>query len=179
MKRIGVVFILVLAFCGLADSIYLAQHEISGTPLLCNIQSLTGCNVVANSSYSYLFGIPVAEYGVLFYAILFVLAALELVLFDRLLRRMLQGISLVCVLASLYFVATQIFFIQAFCIYCTASAAITLLIFIFATLIEPVRERGDDALPPAPSVTEHTDEPTIENAEQTPPSTRLSMPPAA
>lgn len=150
MKRIGVVFILILSFFGLADSIYLAQHAINGTPLLCNIQNLDGCNTVANSAYSYLFGIPLSEYGVLFYAILFVLAGLELVLFDRLLRRVLQVISLVCLLGSVYFTTLQIFFIGAFCIYCTASAVITLLIFILATLIEPISRR--DQQPPAPGV---------------------------
>lgn len=141
MKRIGVVSILVLAFAGLADSLYLAQHKLSGTPLLCNIQNLDGCNIVANSDYSMLFGIPLSEYGVLFYAILFVLAALELVLFDRLLRRVLQAVSLICLLGSVYFTTVQIFFIGAFCIYCSASAIITLIIFILATLIEPLRRR--------------------------------------
>src|SRR5450756_2536745 len=95
MKRVGVVLILILAFAGLADSAYLAQHEASGTPLLCNIQNLSGCNIVANSQYSHIFGIPTAEFGVLFYSILFVLAALELVIFDRLLRRVLQGFALI------------------------------------------------------------------------------------
>jgi len=138
MKRIGVVGILILAFCGIANSAYLAESEITGTPLICDIQNLSGCNIVANSQYSQLFGIPLAEYGVLFYGILFVLAALELVLFDRVLRRVLQGISLIGVLASLYFTAIQVFFIGAFCIYCLASALIALFIFILATLIEPL-----------------------------------------
>ena len=180
MKRIGVVFILILAFFGLADSIYLAQHAISGTPLLCNIQNLDGCNVVANSSYSYLFGIPLSEYGVLFYSILFVLAALELVLFDRLLRRVLQGISLVCLLGSVYFTTLQIFFIGAFCIYCTTSAIITLIIFILATLIEPIRNR-DERIPPAGGA-EREVTPFVENrpAPPVPPAaSHLSMPPVA
>lgn len=138
MKRIGVVGILILAFCGIANAAYLTQSEITGTPLICNIQSLSGCNIVANSQYSQLFGIPLAEYGVLFYAILFVLAALELVLFDQLLRRVLQGISFIGVLASLYFTTVQVLFIGAFCIYCLASSLIALSIFILATLIEPL-----------------------------------------
>ena len=146
MKRIGVVVILVLAFCGLADSAYLAQHEISGTPLICNIQNLDGCNIVADSSYSRVFGVPLAEFGVLFYGILFVLAALELVLFDRLLRRVLQVVSLLGVISSLYFTSVQIFFIGAFCIYCSASALIALVILILASLIEPIRKQK--ALPP-------------------------------
>ncbi|MFA6503167.1 MAG: vitamin K epoxide reductase family protein [Candidatus Paceibacterota bacterium] len=161
MKRIGVVCILLLAFCGVADSAYLAQHEIDGTPLICNIQNLSGCNVVAASQYSQLFGVPLAEYGVLFYGIMFVLAALELVLFDRLLRRVLQGFAFIGILASLYFTFVQVFMIGAFCIYCIASAVITLLIFIFATLIEPLRRR---AAAPHPDYPVHP---------------RLSMPPKA
>lgn len=148
MKRFGVTCILILAFFGLADSAYLAQHEASGTPLLCNIQNLSGCNVVAASQYSHIFGIPLAEFGVLFYSIVFVLAALELVIFDRLLRRVLQVAALIGVAASLYFSLVQIFFIGAFCIYCLASALITVLILILASLIEPVG-RNIRPTPPA------------------------------
>lgn len=150
MKRIGVVFILVFAFLGLADSAYLAQHEASGVPLLCNIQNLSGCNIVAASEYSRLFGIPLAEYGVLFYSILFVLAALELVIFNRLLRRILQAISLVGIISSLYFTFVQVSFIGAFCVYCLASAIIALLIFISASFIEPIRRREKHAFLPMP-----------------------------
>lgn len=162
MKRIGVVLILILAFFGLADSIYLTQHELSGTPLLCNIQNLSGCNVVATSQYSHVFGIPLAEFGILFYAVIFILAALELVLFDQLLRRALQGISLIGLLSSLYFSFIQVFVIDAFCIYCIASALITLGIFVFASLIEPIRRR-----------------PRFEPIEAIAPSPHLRMPPSA
>lgn len=151
MKRTWVILILVLAFLGLADSAYLAQHEITGAPLICNIENLDGCNTVVNSEYSRLFGIPLSEFGVLFYAVMFVLASLELVLFDRLLRRVLQGIAVVGMLASIYFVFVQFFFIGAFCIYCLASAIITLLVLICATRIEPlplVRLRGKKVVTP-------------------------------
>ena len=161
MKRIGVVLILALAFCGLADSAYLTQHELSGTPLICNIQNLSGCNTVATSPYSHLFGVPLAEYGVFFYGILFVLAALELVLFDRALRRALQAAAVFGVLASLYFTFIQVFLIGAFCIYCTVSAVIALLVLVFASLIEPVRRNRQP----------HA------SGESAPP--HLSMPPAA
>jgi uncharacterized membrane protein len=150
MKRIGVLFILILAFCGLADSAYLTQHELNGTPLLCNIQNLSGCNVVATSQYSHLFGVPLAEYGFIFYGIIFVLAALELLLFDQLLRRVLQVVSLIGVIASIYFTLIQVFVIGAFCIYCLASALIALFILILASLIEPVRLRAQGKVPEPP-----------------------------
>ena len=159
MKRAGVVLILILAFAGIADSAYLAQHEASGTPLLCAIQNLSGCNVVAASQYSHLFGIPLAEYGVVFYGIIFVLAALEIVIFDRLLRRVLQVAALIGVIASLYFTFVQVFLIGAFCIYCFASALIALLVLILASFIEPLRPTK----PPPPAL----------------PSQHFSMPPAA
>jgi len=147
MKRVGVVFILFFAFFGLADSMYLTQHELSGTPLLCDIQNLSGCNVVATSQYSHIFGIPLAEFGILFYSVMFVLAALEIVIFDQLLRRVLQVLSFIGLLSSLYFTSVQIFLIGAFCIYCFASALFTLLIFIFATLIEPIRRHVRNSVP--------------------------------
>lgn len=160
MKRIWIGLIAVLSFFGLADSFYLAQHELSGTPLLCNIQNLSGCNVVATSQYSHIFGIPLAEFGVLFYAVIFILAALELVIFDQLLRRALQGISLVGLVSSLYFTFVQIFIIGAFCIYCLASAVIALLIFILASLIEPLKRQAPQVPPPS-----------------SPPAPHLTMPP--
>lgn len=165
MKRIGVISILILAFLGLADSAYLAQHEASGVPLLCNIQNLSGCNIVAASEYSRLFGIPLAEYGVLFYSVLFVLAALELVIFNRLLRRILQIISLVGIVSSLYFTIIQVYFIGAFCIYCLASAVIALLILISASFIEPIRKKPksnpNDVIPSPPISTPHLTMPPV------------------
>src|SRR3990167_9423720 len=131
MKRFGVAVILVLAFFGLADSLYLAQHAANGTPLLCNIQNFSGCNIVAGSQYARIFGIPLAEFGVVFYGALFILAALELVLVNRLLRRLLQAMALIGILASLYFIFLQLFVIDAVCIYCVVSALITMFILIF------------------------------------------------
>ncbi|MCX6787737.1 MAG: vitamin K epoxide reductase family protein [Candidatus Kaiserbacteria bacterium] len=147
MKRAGVIAILALSFLGLADSAYIAQHETSGAPLICDINNLSGCNIVVASPYSYLFGVPIAEYGIIFYSILFVLAALELVVFDQLLRRALQGISLIGVIASLYFTLIQVFVINALCIYCLASAFIALVILICASFIEPL-SRSAQSSPP-------------------------------
>lgn len=139
MKRAGVIVVLALAFCGLADSAYITQHEATGTPLLCNIQNLSGCNIVSHSPYSRFLGVPLAEYGLLFYGILFALAALELVVADRLLRRVLQIAALLGLAGSLYFTFLQVFVINALCVYCLGSALIALLIVVAATLIEPLR----------------------------------------
>jgi len=164
MKRAGVVVILILAFCGLSDSIYLTQNEVSDTPLLCSVENLSDCNIVAASQYARIFGIPLAEYGVFFYALIFIVAALEIVFFDQLLRRVLQGLSLVGILISIYLTFVEIFVLQALCIYCLASAGIALIIFIFACIIEPIRPAGGRSVSGG------------ENAEAPP--RHLSMPPS-
>jgi uncharacterized membrane protein len=140
MKRIAVVAILLLAFCGLADSAYLAKHVVNGAPVICNIQGLSDCNTIIASPYSHFFGIPLALLGVFFYGMLFILAALELVLFDWFLRRALQVAATIGLLASLYFTFLQEFVIRALCAYCLTSALIALIVFVFATRIEPVRK---------------------------------------
>ena len=139
MKRAGVIVILFLAFCGLADSIYLTQNEVSNVPLLCNVENLSGCNIVATSKYANLFGIPIAEYGILFYALVFIIAALEIVFFDQLFRRVLQALSIVGFLVSAYLTSIEAFVIHEWCIYCIVSAIIASGIFILACFIEPVR----------------------------------------
>lgn len=185
MKRLWVVLILILAFFGLADSAYLAQSALSGTSLLCNIQNLSGCNVVAASEYSRIFGIPLAIYGVVFYSVVFILAALELVLYNRPLRRVLQVTSIIGVLSSLYFVFVQKFFIGAFCIYCSVSAVIALLILVCASFIEPIRKlTREDVQPPPFSKGSDTQVPTKTTSSGQPHSgtttsrTVLKMPPS-
>ena len=138
MQRASVALILALAFCGIAVSAYLAGHEASGTPLICNVEGLSDCNTVVASEYSHLWGISLASYGLLFYTMLFVLAAFELVLANQVLRRLLQLFALAGIAASLYSVYTQLFIIHARCVYCFISAVLTVLILLLASVVEPL-----------------------------------------
>ncbi|MFA5744901.1 MAG: vitamin K epoxide reductase family protein [Candidatus Paceibacterota bacterium] len=161
MKRTGVICIVFLAFFGLVDSIYLAQNEITNTPLICTVENLSDCNIVATSQYSRLFGIPLAEFGVAFFSIIFILAILELFVSNRLLRRFIQGCSIVGVASSVYFTFIEIFIIHALCIYCLVSAFITLLIFISASFIQPIRKSEQENPPTPPSVPPHFSMPPV------------------
>lgn len=139
MKRWWVSLILLLSFLGLADSAYLAQQYIRGESLQCDIGgALSDCNIVAQSAFSNLLGIPLPLYGVAFYAGMFILAAVELLLFRTLYRRLLQLGAAVGLAVSAIFFVIQKFFIQAYCIYCIISALIALLIFVLAWFLEPM-----------------------------------------
>ena len=108
LKRYAVWVILICAFFGIAVSSYLSSSESKGTPLICNIENLSGCNVVVNSTYSQFMGISLADIGLFFYTALFILAAIELFKMNHLLRHLLQGLALVAVTASAYSVLLRL-----------------------------------------------------------------------
>lgn len=150
MKRLAVWLILLFAFLGLSDSAYLAQEAASGNPLICNISGLSNCNVVAQSPYSHVFGVPLADYGAGFYALLFILAAIEVMYVQAPVRRAIQGLSALGLIASAYFMFIQFSVIDALCIYCSISALISLLVFALSYVIEPLGSRGVVLEMPAP-----------------------------
>lgn len=151
MKRASIIAIILFALCGLSVAFYLAAHEADNTPLLCTAPTLSNCNIVATGRYATLLGIPVAQYGVAFYVVIFVLAALALIWDGRLLRRALQALASIGLVVSVCLTLVEIFVIHTFCIYCLSSAILTVLIFIASLLIEPVRtllRRSPPANPP-------------------------------
>lgn len=128
--------IIALSFFGIADSWYLYQSAATDTALVCDLGAgLSGCNVVAQSPYSYVLGFPLALYGVGFFGVIFALASL-LVLYPR--RDFYLGLFLLSTfgsLASIVFLGLQVFAIKALCIYCLASAAITFTLFILSRML--------------------------------------------
>ena len=130
-----------LAFFGIADTSYLAQSEKSGTPLICDVKSLTGCNSVVSSPYSHIFGISLAELGLVFYIVLFVLVVAEVRYSNYALRRLIQLSSVVGFVAACYSLFTQLVILKAVCIYCMASVAISFLLLPCALSIESLRKK--------------------------------------
>lgn len=124
--------LLVLSFLGIADSWYLASSALTGSPLVCTINGLSGCNIVEQSVYSHLFGIPLGLYGVVFYGLMFIVAALLLTLSSRRAHLLLVIFGGVGLIASLVFVGIQVFIIKALCIYCLASAVIAFFVFLIS-----------------------------------------------
>jgi uncharacterized membrane protein len=136
MTRAPYLIVLVLlAFVGIADSVYLAESAMTDTALVCDISGFDGCNVVAQSPYAHLFEIPLGVYGVVFYFALLLLLGLVKYAPRRLWYQLLMGVSAVGVIASLYFLAIQFFLIQATCIYCLVSALVTFVTFPLTVLL--------------------------------------------
>jgi uncharacterized membrane protein len=113
-----------LALLGLAISIYLTYVHYAGIEPVCS--SISNCERVQNSEYADLVGIPVAVLGIAGY--LSILASL------------LTRVDVTALLAylavafSAYLTWAELFKIDAICQWCVASAIITVLIAVLATL---------------------------------------------
>lgn len=121
--------ILVLGFIGLADAWYLASTALNGGVLTCDLGVLDGCNTVAQSPYSKLLGLPIALYGVGYYAAVFALAGLLVFAPSRSVYKTLFALSAFGALASTYFMGLQLLVIQAACVYCVLSVVVAYLVF--------------------------------------------------
>ena len=126
---------MLLGVLGIADSFYLAQHELTNTALSCGIGNLSGCNIVAQSPYAKIFGIPLGILGIVFYTIVLATFLVTYVKRSSLLFRGLAFVTTVGVLFSLYFAYLQVFVIKAICIYCMASAILTVLLWVLAFML--------------------------------------------
>jgi len=125
-----------LSLAGLALATYLSVEHVTGSEAACVVAE--GCGDVTSSEYALLLGVPVAFIGVAGYAALLLgtLAYLGLDSPPGSLAYALLGMAVIGESLTAYFVYTQAFRIQAYCIYCLASAAIMTSVFavtVFAT----------------------------------------------
>ena len=122
--------IALLAFAGLADSVYLTvlKLQLMQQGLSCGFG---GCDFVNASPYSMLFGVPVALWGAVTYA---VILGLALFLYDasgRLARWLAAAVLTIAAWGfafSAYLTWIELFVLYAICPFCVVSAVIITLI---------------------------------------------------
>jgi uncharacterized membrane protein len=126
-----------LVVLGLIISGYLSYVKLTEVPMVCVQGSdIFNCEVVQNSAYSRIAGIPIAWFGFAVYVALFILLSLQnripflkengiLVVF---------GITLFAWLYSMYLVYLQFFVLQALCPWCLAHEAVMTVLFIVSCL---------------------------------------------
>ena len=133
-----------LSLAGLALATYLSVEHVTGGEAACVVGE--GCGSVTSSEYAVLLGVPVAFIGVAGYAALFLgtLAYLGLDSPPSSLAYALLGMAVIGESLTAYFVYTQAFRIQAYCVYCLASAAIMTSAFA-VTVFATFRARNEPA----------------------------------
>ena len=131
--RTTINIMLALALVGIADAFYDSYAVYNGQLLWCP-PPIDGCNIVANSPYARLFGVPLGYLGLAFYVCMFGLAVwVGRDPTSRSLRWTVLLYTAAALCASVYFFYVQRTFIHAFCIYCLVSGILTLLLTITAS----------------------------------------------
>jgi len=124
-----------LSVCGIVVSGYLAYKRIAGGSLACT--RWAECDVVNNSVYSKLFGIPISFIGLAAYLLLLALALAALWTAGGTQRQILL-LSLLLSLGgvgfSVYLTYIEIYLIEALCSWCVTSAIIITLLAILGVV---------------------------------------------
>jgi len=128
--RLHIVIALV-SLLGLADAIYLTVEHITGESVRCTI--VAGCSEVLSSSYSVMFGVPLAAIGAAAYFSVFSLSILAAFGYRIAGQLLIPLVGLMCI-TSLWLIYLQAFVIHHFCQYCLFSAAVTFALTILVFL---------------------------------------------
>jgi uncharacterized membrane protein len=120
-----------VALAGLGVSIYLTiAHFTESTLAGCSETGLVNCTKVTTSPQSYVFGIPVAVLGLLFFV--FAVAIMSPWAWQAT-RREIHILRLASVVVGigfvLYLIYAELFIIGSICLYCTSVHALTFIIF--------------------------------------------------
>jgi uncharacterized membrane protein len=127
-----------LAIAGMIDSAYLTYEHYAQIVPPCSMNWWVDCGKVLKSSYSMFLGlVPLALLGVFQYTAELIVASYTAITGSKLAQKLLLFLTTVGVLFSAYFVYLMIFVIQAICLYCFASAIISLLLFTFTLIAYP------------------------------------------
>lgn len=132
-----------VSFAGFLDASYLTVKHFTNTAIPCSLTH--GCEIVTNSVYSDVFGIPVALLGALFYLTVFlgIFAALESG--SRTLLRLAARLTIAGVLSSAWFVFVQLVLLHAICQWCMASALTSTVLFVLGYIFVPKALRAPAA----------------------------------
>jgi len=121
--------LITLAGLGFLDAFFLSYEHFKGLIPPCTVRF--SCDVVTTSNYSYIFNIPVAYLGLLYYLVLFIGAFMfyenKESNVELKLLALLSGFGF---LSSVYFSYVQGFVLNAWCLYCIFSAITSTLFFV-------------------------------------------------
>ena len=132
-KTIAVIFVFI-GLLGFLDAAYLAIGHYRGALPPCSI--VHGCSQVLPSQYSTFVGVPVALLGAGYYLFILVASLAYLESKSESMLRLAAKMTILGVLASIYFLALQIFVIRAYCLYCLGSAATATILFIVGRFVK-------------------------------------------
>lgn len=120
---------LFLSTLGFLDASFLTIQHYSKDPFNCPL--VGGCEEVTSSVYSEIAGIPIALFGALYYATIFLLSLYSYLKEDKRGLIIASHFTFAGLLTSVYLVYLMFFVLNAICFYCMVSAISSTLLFVF------------------------------------------------
>lgn len=134
-KETWLKLIIFLSFLGIIASGYLTYLHYKPisieNPEFCDFSQSFNCSTVNKSSYSLLFGIPVAILGILAMLAVIILSFMLLKKKIELVERILLYLLSFNLVFALYLLYTEIFLLNALCLFCLILDGIILLNLVF------------------------------------------------
>ena len=123
---------IVVCVLGLADATYLTlTHYTNVVPLVCSSTGIVNCAQVTSSPQSYVFGIPVALLGIVYFIPMLILS---LPFAWRSKNHIFAWLRLTGAVTGIGFVAylvySELFVIKKICLYCTGVHLLTFILFV-------------------------------------------------
>lgn len=121
-RRIGII---AAGLAGFADATYLSVKHLYKSDAGCLVTE--GCDVVLNSEYAVLLGVPLAYLGMAYYTVVLALVTAEWAHRNAIFNQMLKGVVIAGLGFSAYLLYVQAIVLNAFCSWCLFSAGITVI----------------------------------------------------
>ena len=128
-NKIILSFFIVVAIMGFLDSVYLTAKYFVGT---IDCSALSGCQEVLNSSYSSIWGIPTASFGVAYYLSIIIASLIYWQIQQKYSFKYLTLVPTLGFIFTLWLIYLQIWIIKAICIYCMFSALSSTILFFLS-----------------------------------------------
>lgn len=128
-KEIKISFLstwLIVASIGFLDAVYLTTKYFVGT-INCGVW--TGCQEVLNSSYSSIWGIPTASFGVAYYLSIILAALIYWQTKNKLILLYWMLAPTLGFIFTLWLIYLQVWVIKYICVYCMLSALSSTILF--------------------------------------------------
>ncbi len=129
---------LVLSVVGLGVATYLTVAHYAGVALACSDNGIINCERVTSSAQSIFLGVPVALWGLLFFA---AMVAVDLPVAwrstDRRVHALRLAMTAVGIVFVLYLVSAELLVIKHICLWCTSVHVITFLLFVLMVTTVP------------------------------------------
>jgi uncharacterized membrane protein len=120
----------VLSIAGLADSAYQVYTHFAGVGLLGCSAKADSCVLVQSSQYAWVFGIPVAVYGTVFFVVMVAICSPPAWRSPlRPVRQARLAVVVAGILFVLYLIYREVISLGRICAYCTSVHVITFLLF--------------------------------------------------